>query len=257
MIKNKKGIIFGIANDHSIAWGIAKKLHENGAKLVITYQNETLFKRVKPLADSVNSELLLECDFSKDNALETTFNEVSKIWQNLDFVIHAVAYSDKNELNGRYIDASKDNFIKSLNISCFSFTKIAKLAEPLMNGGGSLLTLSFYGSKKVMPNYNVMGIAKAALETSVKYLSVDLGNKNIRVNAISAGPMRTLAGAAISNAREVYKYTEENSSLKRNVSLDELGNTALYFVSDLSKAVTGEIHYVDCGFNIKGMPINY
>ena len=247
MIKNKKGIIFGIANDHSIAWGIAKKLHENGAKLAITYQNETLFKRVKPLADKVNSELLLECDFS----------EISNKWQNLDFVIHAVAYSDKNELNGRYIDTSKENFIKSLNISCFSFTKITKLSEPLMNDGGSLLTLSFYGSIKVMPNYNVMGIAKAALETSVKYLSVDLGNKNIRVNAISAGPMRTLAGAAIANAREVYKYTEENSSLKRNVSLDELGNTALYFVSDLSKAVTGEIHYVDCGFNIKGMPKNY
>ena len=257
MIKNKKGIIFGIANDHSIAWGIAKKLHENGAELAITYQNETLFKRVKPLADKVNSELLLECDFSKNNALETTINEISNKWQNLDFVIHAVAYSDKNELNGRYINTSKDNFIKSLNISCFSFTKITKLSEPLMNDGGSLLTLSFYGSKKVMPNYNVMGIAKAALETSVKYLSVDLGNKNIRVNAISAGPMRTLAGAAISNAREVYKYTEENSSLKRNVSLDELGNTALYFVSDLSKAVTGEIHYVDCGFNIKGMPKNY
>ena len=257
MIKNKKGIIFGIANDHSIAWGIAKKLYENGAELAITYQNETLFKRVKPLANQVNSELLLECDFSKDNALETTFNEISNKWQNLDFVIHAVAYSDKNELNGRYIDTSKENFIKSLNVSCFSFTKIAKLAEPLMNGGGSLLTLSFYGSTKVMPNYNVMGIAKAALETSVKYLSVDLGNKNIRVNAISAGPMRTLAGAAIANAREVYKYTGENSSLKRNVSLDELGNTALYFVSDLSKAVTGEIHYVDCGFNIKGMPKNY
>ena len=256
MIKNKKGIIFGIANDHSIAWGIAKKLHSKGADLAITYQNETLYKRVKPLADQINSEVLIECDFSKDDALESTINEISKKWEKLDFVIHAVAYSDKNELNGRYIDTSKENFIKSLNVSCFSFTKIAKLTEPLMNDGGSLLTLSFYGSKKVVPNYNVMGIAKAALETSVKYLSVDLGTKNIRVNAISAGPMRTLAGAAISNAREVYKYTEENSSLKRNVSLDELGNTALYFVSDLSKAVTGEIHYVDCGFNIKGMPKN-
>jgi len=254
MIKNKKGIIFGIANDHSIAWGIAKKLHENGANLAITYQNETLLKRVKPLANKVNCELLLECDFNKKNAIENTINEISKKWQKLDFIIHAVAYSDKDELNGRYIDTSKDNFIKSLNISCFSFTKIAKLTESLINDGGSLLTLSFYGSKKVMPNYNVMGIAKAALETSVKYLSVDLGNKNIRVNAISPGPMRTLAGAAIANAREVYKYTEENSSLKRNVSLEEIGNTAMYFVSDLSKAVTGEVHYVDCGFNIKGMP---
>jgi len=257
MIKNKKGLIFGIANDHSIAWGIAKKLYENGAELAITYQNEILFKRVKPLANQINSKLLLECDFSKENAIEKTIKEVSNKWKNLDFIIHAVAYSDKNELNGRYVDTSKKNFIKSLNISCFSFTKIAKLTEPLMNNGGSLLTLSFYGSKKVMPNYNVMGVAKAALETSVKYLSVDLGNKNIRVNAISAGPMRTLAGAAIANSREVYKYTEENSSLKRSVSLEELGNTALYFVSDLSSAVTGEVHYVDCGFNIKGMPKKY
>jgi len=254
MIKNKKGIIFGIANDHSIAWGIAKKLHQNGADLAITYQNETLLKRVKPLANQLNCEILLECDFEKKNAIEKTIKEVSNQWNNLDFVIHAVAYSDKNELNGRYVDTSKENFIKSLNISCYSFTKIAKLVEPFMNEGGSLLTLSFYGSRKVMPNYNVMGVAKAALETSVKYLSVDMGSKNIRVNAISAGPMRTLAGAAIANAREVYKYTKENSSLKRNVALEELGNSALYFVSDLSRSVTGEIHYVDCGFNIKGMP---
>ncbi len=254
MIKNKKGIIFGIANDHSIAWGIAKKLRENGADLAITYQNETLLKRVGPLANQVNCEMLLECDFEKENAIEKTIKEVANKWNNLDFVIHAVAFSDKNELNGRYVDTSKENFIKSLNISCYSFTKIAKLVEPFINEGGSLLTLSFYGSRKVMPNYNVMGVAKAALETSVKYLSVDMGSKNIRVNAISAGPMRTLAGAAIANAREVYKYAEENSSLKRNVSLEELGNSALYLVSDLSRSVTGEIHYVDCGFNIKGMP---
>ena len=257
MLKNKKGIIFGIANDHSIAWGIAKKLHENGAEMVVTYQNEIMLKRVKPLAEKIDAALLLECDFNKKNSLEITIDEVKKKWGELDFVIHAVAYSDKNELNGRYIETSKDNFLKSLSISCFSFTKIAKLVQPIMKNGGSLLTLSFYGSTKVMPNYNVMGVAKAALETSVKYLSVDLGENNIRVNAISAGPMRTLAGAAIANAREVYKYTEENSSLKRNVNLDELGKTAVYFVSDLSKAVTGEIHYVDCGFNIKGMPKNY
>ena len=254
MIKNKKGIIFGIANDHSIAWGIAKKLHENGAKLAITYQNETLFKRVKPLADNVNSELLLECDFSKDNALETTFNEISNKWQNLDFIIHAVAFSDKNELNGRYIDTSKKNFISTLNISCFSFTKISRLFSSLMTNGGSLVTLSFYGANKVMPNYNVMGVAKAALETSVKYLSVALGNQNIRVNAISAGPMRTLSGAAIAKSRDVYNFPEKNSPLKRNVHLEELGNTAMYLISDLSKAVSGEIHYVDCGFNIIGMP---
>ena len=254
MIKNKKGIVFGIANDHSIAWGIAKKLHENGADIAITYQNEILLKRVKPLADKLNCKLLLECDVSKKNAIKETIKDICKKWENIDFVIHAVAYSDKNELNGRYLDTSKENFIKTLNISCYSFTEIAKSVEPFMNNGGSLLTLSFFGAKKVIPNYNVMGIAKAALETSVKYLSVDLGPKNIRVNAISSGPMRTLAGAAIANAREVYKYTEENSSLKRNVSLEELGNSALYLVSDLSKAVTGEVHYVDCGFNIKGMP---
>tara|TARA_B100000579_G_scaffold71262_1_gene54307 strand:- start:31 stop:816 length:786 start_codon:yes stop_codon:yes gene_type:complete len=257
MLKNKKGIIFGIANDHSIAWGIAKKLYENNADLAITYQNESLLKRVKPLAEKVNSDLLIECDFSNEKSLENTIKTVKNKWGKIDFVIHAVAFSDKNELNGRYIDTSKNNFINSLNISCYSFTNLAKLSEPILNEGGSLLTLSFYGSKKVMPNYNVMGVAKAALETSVKYLSVDLGSKNIRVNAISAGPMRTLAGAAIANARQVYKFTEENSSLKRNVLLEEIGNSALYFVSNLSSAVTGEIHYVDCGYNIIGMPKKY
>ena len=254
MLKNKKGIIFGIANDHSIAWGIASKLHKEGADLAITYQNESLLKRVKPLADKVNSSLLIECDFSKENDIEKTISTVASKWSKIDFIIHAVAFSDKNELNGRYLDTSKNNFINTLNISCYSFTKIAKLSKPIMNRGGSLLTLSFYGSTKVMPNYNIMGVAKAALETSVKYLSADLGSKNIRVNAISAGPMRTLAGAAIANSRQVYKFTEENSSLKRNVHLEELGNSALYFVSNLSSAVTGEIHYVDCGFNIVGMP---
>ena len=257
MLKNKKGIIFGIANDHSIGWGIAKKLYENNADLAITYQNESLLKRVKPLAEKVNSDLLIECDFSNEKSLENTIKTVKNKWGKIDFVIHAVAFSDKNELNGRYIDTSKNNFINSLNISCYSFTNLAKLSEPILNEGGSLLTLSFYGSKKVMPNYNVMGVAKAALETSVKYLSVDLGSKNIRVNAISAGPMRTLAGAAIANARQVYKFTEENSSLKRNVLLEEIGNSALYFVSNLSSAVTGEIHYVDCGYNIIGMPKKY
>ncbi len=254
MLKNKKGIVFGIANDHSIAWGIAKKLHEYGAELAITYQNEGLLKRVKPLASNLNASFLLECDFNNENSIKKTFDSVTSKWNSIDFIIHAVAYADKNELNGRYIETTKNNFINSLNISCYSFTKIAKLAQPYMASSASLITLSFYGSTKVMPNYNVMGVAKAALETSVKYLSVDLGTKNVRVNAISAGPMRTLAGAAIANARDVYKYTEENSSLKRNVLLDEIGNSALYLVSDLSSAVTGEIHYVDCGFNIVGMP---
>jgi len=256
MLKNKKGIIFGIANDHSIAWGIAKKLAENGAELGITYQNETFLKRVKPLAEKLNSRLLLECDFNKKDSIKNTFIEIKKKFKDIDFVIHAAAFSDKNELNGKYLNTSKDNFIKTLNISCFSFTEIARYAAELMKEGGSLLTLSFYGSNKVMPNYNVMGVAKAALEASVKYLSVDLGNKNIRVNAISAGPMRTLAGAAIANARDVYNYTRLNSALKRNTELQEIGNTALYLVSDLSNSVTGEIQFVDCGFNIIGMPQN-
>tara|TARA_B100000965_G_scaffold204890_1_gene171065 strand:- start:31 stop:804 length:774 start_codon:yes stop_codon:yes gene_type:complete len=254
MLKNKKGIVFGIANDHSIAWGIAKKLNENGAELAITYQSESLLKRVEPLAKKLNSNLLLECDFNKEGSLENTIRQITTKWDSVDFIVHAVAFSDKNELNGRYIETTKQNFINSLNVSCYSFTKIAKLAQPFMKSGGSLITLSFYGSSKVMPNYNVMGVAKAALETSVKYLSVDLGSQDIRVNAISAGPMRTIAGAAIANARDVYKFTEVNSSLKRNVLLEELGNSALYLVSDLSSAVTGEIHYVDCGFNIVGMP---
>ncbi len=254
MIKGKKGIVIGIANDHSIAWGIAKQLHTSGAKLAITYQNNTLLKRVKPLADKVNSDILVECDVNNEDHLQNTFTQIKKGFGEIDFIIHAVAYSDKNELNGRYVDTSKNNFINSLSISCYSFTRIAKIFQPIINPGGSLVTLSFHGASKVMPNYNVMGVAKAALETSVKYLSVDLGDQDIRVNAISAGPMRTLAGAAIANARDVFKYTSENSSLKRNVNLDELGNSALYLVSDLSSAITGEIHYVDCGFNIVGMP---
>ena len=254
MLNNKKGIIFGVANDHSIAWGIAKKLSEKGAEIAITYQNDIFLKRVKPLASKINSTFLIECDFNKADSIEKTFNIIKTKWGKIDFIIHAVAFSEKNDLNGRYIDTSKENFLNSLNISCFSFTKIAKLSQPILNNGASILTLSFYGSKKVIPNYNVMGVAKAALEASVKYLSVDLGSNNIRINAISAGPMRTLAGAAIANAREVYKYTEENSSLNRSVLLEEIGNSALYFVSDLSLAVTGEIHYVDCGFNIIGIP---
>jgi len=254
MIKGKKGIVIGIANDHSIAWGIAKQLHASGAELAITYQNNTLLKRVKPLADKVNSDVLVECDVNNEDHLQNTFTQIKKRFGTIDFIIHAVAYSDKTELNGRYIDTSKDNFINSLSISCYSFTRIAKIFQQIINPGGSLVTLSFYGASKVMPNYNVMGVAKAALETSVKYLSVDLGDQDVRVNAISAGPMRTLAGAAIANARDVFNYSSANSPLKRNVNLYELGNSALYLVSDLSSAITGEIHYVDCGFNIVGMP---
>tara|TARA_Y100001970_G_C14187625_1_gene833485 strand:- start:583 stop:1359 length:777 start_codon:yes stop_codon:yes gene_type:complete len=253
MLKNKKGIIFGIANDHSIAWGIAKKLAEHGAELGITYQNENFLKRIKPLAKQINSKLLIECDFSQNDSIKNCFKKIKSEYSNIDFVIHAAAYSDKNELNGQYLNTSKENFLKTLNISCYSFTEICRYASEIINDEGSLLTLSFYGSNKVMPNYNVMGVAKAALETSVKYLSVDLGKQKVRVNAISAGPMRTLAGAAIANSRDVYNYTRENSPLKRNVDLNEIGNTALYFVSDLSASVTGEVHYVDCGFNIIGM----
>ncbi len=254
MLKNKKGIVFGIANNHSIAWGISKELSKNNAELAIGYQNEILLKRVKPLSEEINSKILFECDFNNQNSLYNSVNIIKKEWGTLDFIVHAVAFADKRELNGRYIDTSKDNFINCLDISCYSLTSIAKTFEPILTNGGSILTLTFYGSNKVIPNYNLMGIAKAALETSVKYLSVDLGNKNIRVNAISAGPMRTIAGAAINNAREVFKFTEEHSALKRNAKLDEIGKSALYFISDMSSAVTGEVHYVDCGYNIIGMP---
>ena len=254
MLKNKKGLVFGIANNHSIAWGIAKQLAENGAEIAISYQNEILLKRVKPLSEEINSKILIECDFNNDDSINKSVEIIKKEWGTIDFIIHAVAFADKSELNGRYVDTTKDNFINCLEISCFSLTSLARNFEPIMNDGGSILTLTFYGSNKVIPNYNLMGIAKAALETSVKYLSVDLGTKNIRVNAISAGPMRTIAGAAINNAREVFKFTEEHSALKRNAKLDEIGKSALYFVSDLSSAVTGEVHYVDCGYNIIGMP---
>ncbi len=254
MLKNKRGIVFGIANNHSIAWGIAKQLAKNKAEIAICYQNEILLKRVRPLSEEINSNILIECDFNNSNSINEALEIISKEWGKIDFIVHAVAFADKSELNGRYLDTSRENFINCLDISCYSLTSLARAFEPVMNQGGSILTLTFYGSNKVIPNYNLMGIAKAALETSVKYLSVDLGTKNIRVNAISAGPMRTIAGAAINNAREVFKFTEENSALKRNAQLDEIGKSALYFISDLSSAVTGEVHYVDCGYNIIGMP---
>ena len=254
MLKNKKGVVFGIANNHSIAWGISKELAKNGAKIAIGYQNDILLKRVKPLSEEINSDILIECDFNKSESINNAVTKIKKEWVNIDFIIHAVAFADKNELNGRYINTSKDNFINCLDISCYSLTSLARAFSPIMNDGGSILSLSFYGSNKVIPNYNLMGVAKAALETSIKYLSIDLGEKNIRVNAISAGPMRTIAGAAINNARAVYNFTEKNSALKRNVHLDEIGKSALYFVSNLSSAVTGEVHYVDCGYNIIGMP---
>ncbi len=235
---------------------MSKELAKNNAEIAIGYQNEILLKRVKPLSEEINSKILIECDFNNSNSINNAVSRIKEEWGTIDFIIHAVAFADKTELNGRYIDTTKDNFINCLVISCFSLTSLAKAFEPIMNNGGSIFTHTFYGSNKVIPNYNLMGVAKAALETSVKYLSVDLGANNIRVNAISAGPMRTIAGAAINNAREVFKFTEEHSALKRNAKLDEIGKSALYFVSDLSSAVTGEVHYVDCGYNITGMPNN-
>lgn len=254
MLEGKKGIIFGVANDHSIAWGIAKTLSNYGAELAITYQNDILLKRIKPLASSINCNFLIPCDVSDKTNIPNCFDLISKKWGKVDFVVHAIAHSDKKELSGRYINTSKENFLKTLDISCFSLTAIAKESKKLMDNGGSIISLSFYGSKKVMPNYNVMGVAKAALEISIKYLSVDLGKKNIRINGISASPMRTLSGAVIGNAREIFNYTKKHSPLNRNTSLEEIGNSALYLLSDLSTGVTGEIMYVDCGYKILGMP---
>ena len=253
MLKNKRGIVFGIANNHSIAWGISKELVKNSAQLAIGYQNEILLKRVKPLSKEINCKILIECDFNNSESINNTVNIIKKEWGSIDFIIHAVAYADKTELNGRYIDTSKDNFINCLDISCYSLTKLAKAFEPIMNNGGSLLTLT-YESSKVIPNYNVMGVCKSALEASVKYLARDLGSKKIRVNAISAGPIKTLAASAIGDAKFLYKWNEDHSFLKRNVDIHDVGNSALYLLSDLGGGVTGEIHYVDAGYNKVGMP---
>jgi enoyl-[acyl-carrier protein] reductase I len=254
LMKGKRGLIMGVANDHSIAWGIAQTLHAHGAEMAFTYQGDAFGKRVRPLAEGIGAKIVLPCDASKEEDLDRVFAELKKAWGKIDFVVHAVAFSDKNELKGEYVDTTLGNFLTSLHISCFSFTSVARRAKDLMTEGGSLITLSYLGSERVMPNYNVMGVAKAALEASVRYLAVDLGPKNIRVNSISPGPMRTLAGAVIGNARHTFKFTTKASPLGRSVTLEEVGNTALYFLSDLSSAVTGENHYVDCGFNVIGMP---
>lgn len=252
-MKGKKGLIMGVANDHSIAWGMAKSLHDAGADLAFTYQGDAFGKRVKPLAESVHSEIVMDCDVSQEDSLDSVFSEIESKWGELDFVVHAIAYSNKEELQGRYLDTSLDNFLNTMHISCYSFTSVMRRAAPLMKEGGAGVTLSYYGAEKVMPNYNVMGVAKAALEASVRYLAADLGQQNIRVNAISAGPMRTLAGAVIGGARKTFKYNVQTSPLRRSVELEELGGTGLYLLSDLSGAVTGEVHYVDCGFNVMGM----
>lgn len=243
----------GVANAKSIAWGMAQALHEHGAQMAFTYQGEAFGKRVKPLAESVDSDLLIDCDVTNESDLDTVFDTLKDKWGSIDFIIHAIAFSDKNELQGRYVDTSLQNFLTSMHISCYSFTSIMRRAKDIMNEGGSAVTLSYYGAEKVMPNYNVMGVAKAALEASTRYLAADLGADGIRVNAISAGPMRTLAGAVIGGARKTYKKSVAQSPLKRPVELTELGGAGLYLLSDLSSAVTGEIHYVDCGFNAVGM----
>ncbi|WP_439814897.1 enoyl-ACP reductase FabI [Zavarzinia sp. CC-PAN008] len=253
LLSGKKGLVMGVANDRSIAWGIAKSAHDHGAELAFTYQGDALAKRVRPLAEQVGSSIVLPCDVSDLASLDAAFAAVNEAWGGLDFVIHAIAYSDKDELKGRYIDTSPENFAQSLSISCYSFTAIAKRAEALMNNGGSLITLSYYGAEKVTPHYNVMGVAKAALEASVRYLAVDLGAKGIRVNAISAGPIKTLAASAIGDFRYILKWNEYNSPLKRNVTIDEVGDAGVYLISDLSRGVTGEVHHVDSGYHVVGM----
>ena len=253
LVKGKKGLIMGVANERSIAWGIAKKLSENGADLAFTYLGDALKKRVTPLAESVNSKFLLDCNVENKDDIKKTFEEIKKKWGQIDFVVHAIAFSDRAELSGQYIDTSRENFTKSMLVSCFSFTEIAKEASKIMKNGSSMLTLT-YESTKVIPNYNVMGVCKAALESSVKYISRDLGVKGIRVNAISAGPIKTLAASAIGDAKFLYKWSSDHSFLKRNVDIDDVGKSALYLLSDLAAGVTGEIHYVDAGYNKAGMP---
>jgi enoyl-[acyl-carrier protein] reductase I len=254
LMAGKKGLVLGVANERSIAWGIASVLARHGAEMAFTFQGEALGKRVKPLAESIGSSIVLPCDVTDVPAMDKVFAAIKKDWGSLDFVVHAIAYSDKDELKGHYLDTTRENFTNTMDVSCYSFTALAQRAVPLMAEGGSLLTLTFSGAERVMPNYNVMGVAKAALEASIKYLAVDLGPQGIRVNAISAGPMRTLAGSAIAGARHIYKWSEEHAPLGRNAELDDIGGAALYLLSDLSRSVTGEIHHVDSGYNIIGMP---
>ena len=253
LLAGKRGLVMGVANDRSIAWGIARRAAEAGASLAFTYQGEALAKRVRPLAASVGGSLIMECDVTDDASMDAAFGAIEREWGGLDFVVHAIAFSDKEQLKGRYVDATADNFAMSLDISCYSFTAVARRAAPLMTAGGSLLTLTYYGAEKVVPHYNVMGIAKAALEASVKYLAADLGNDGIRVNAVSAGPIRTLASSGIGDFRYILKWNEYNSPLRRNTTTDEVGGAALYLLSDLATGVTGEVHHVDSGYHVIGM----
>ncbi|WP_119273070.1 enoyl-ACP reductase FabI [Taklimakanibacter deserti] len=254
LMKGRRGLVMGVANDHSIAWGIAKTLNDHGAELAFTYQGEAFGRRVKPLAETLGSKLILPCDVENPATVDEAFAAIGKAWGSLDFVVHAIAFSEKAELKGKYADTSRDNFVRTMIISCFSFTEVARKAAALMPKGGSLVTLTYGGSVRVMPNYNVMGVAKAALESSVRYLAADYGPHGIRVNAISAGPMRTLAGAGIGDARAMFNFQKRHSPLRRTVTLDEVGGAALYLLSPLSGGVTGEVHYVDSGYNIISAP---
>ena len=249
----KRGLILGVANNRSIAWGIAQAVTAQGARLALTYQGDALRKRVEPLAEGIGALVAGHCDVTEPETLDAVFRRVEDAWGGLDFVVHAIAYADKNELDGRYIETSEANFTRSLLISCYSFTAVCQRAERLMNDGGSILTLSYYGAEKVMPHYNVMGVAKAALEASVKYLAVDLGPKNIRVNALSAGPIKTLAASGIGDFRYILKWNEYNAPLRRTVTIEEVGDAAMYLLSPLSRAVTGELHHVDSGYHVVGM----
>lgn len=254
LMEGKKGLVMGVANEKSIAWGLAKALHEHGAEMAFTYQGEAFGKRVKPLAESIGVTTLVDCDVTNEDNLDTVFETLKKEFGELDFIIHAIAFSNKDELQGRYVDTSLSNFLNTMHISCYSFTSIMRRAKDMMKPGASAVTLSYYGAEKVMPNYNVMGVAKAALEASVRYLAADLGPDGIRINAISAGPMRTLAGAVIGGARKTFRFNTITAPLRRSVELEELGGAGLYLLSELSSAVTGEVHYVDCGYNAMGMP---
>ncbi len=253
LMAGKKGLIMGVANDRSIAWGIARTLYDHGAEMAFTFQGKALEKRVRPLAESVGSNIVLPCDVNGESAIEEVFSSLGKSWGELDFVVHAIAYSDKEELKGKYVDTSRENFQRSLDISCYSFTVTCRHASALMPNGGSLLTLSYYGAERVVPHYNVMGVAKAALEASVRYLATDLGKENIRVNAISAGPIKTLAASGIGDFRYILKWNELNAPLRRNTTLNDVGGSALYLLSDLSSGVTGEVLHTDNGYHVVGM----
>jgi len=253
LMAGKRGIVFGVANNRSIAWGITKACRDQGAEIALTYQGDAIKKRVEPLAGEIGSKLVLPCDVTDEASVEAVFKALAESWGTIDFLVHAVAFSDKGELDGRYVDTSKDNFTQTLLVSCYSFTALAKRAEKLMPNGGSLLTLSYYGAEKVMPHYNVMGVAKAALEASVRYLAADLGKENIRVNAISAGPIKTLAASGIADFRYILKWNEYNSPLRRTVSIEDVGGGALYLLSDLGRGVTGEILHIDAGYHVVGM----